>query len=672
MAHFLCWISAAIASLISCGYGFRSSRRGHGVSGGSLKTAEKDGDWFASILNAASDLILVKGPRAELLWANRAFREYYGLSQEALQELIDSRHSDPDDTVQYVRDDRQVFTTGITLQVIEPITCHDGSVRHFTTAKDAIRRAGADGEIIGTVGISRPLQNEHTIRWSETHQQLRRERLEILRELLDGLPIAALLVDAQHRIVGTSSPFRNIAGSQLQSGENLPTFWQRAVAAAIDAAVEEKRETELSDVEDDEQRLYFDVTVRPWFLTARETGGAMIVVRDVTELRASERNLERANQALEDANQKLLNVNQELELARLQIEERNRELEVLIQSLAAGVVVLDSESRVAVYNKEAERILGVAEGSLHRREWKQASQDLLSSNEAPAPPSPFEQAKLGLSVRDQLYSIDGEGERQTRWVSISEAPFPEKSRFSAVGTLFDVTNRIQIQRELEEFAYIASHDLREPLRMVQSYIGLLDEVYGSELNEEAREFMHFARDAATRMSQLIKELLNFSRTGSVELRPVLCSVEELLGKVLRELSPEIEEGGGQITAQLPLHQIYADPSSLHRILLNLLANALKFRKPGHAPQVRVETEELPHAIRISVRDDGIGLNKRYTQKVFRMFQRLHTREEYEGTGIGLAICKRLVDRHGGMIGVESTLGEGATFWFTLPHSGAKS
>ncbi len=636
-----------------------------------MEQAEKNSDWFASVLNAASDLILVKGPRAELVWANRAFRDYYGLSQEDLQKVIDSAHSDPDDTVQYVRDDRQVFRTGETLQVIEPITCHDGSVQHFSTAKDAIRREGPSGEIIGTVGISRPLQNEPTIKWSETNQQLRRERLDVLRELLDGLPIAAVLVDAQHRVVGSSSSFRQLAEKQVQPGENLPTFWQQAVAQAVDSAVENKQETEIADVKEGTRSLYFEVTVRPWFLPTRETGGAMITVRDVTQLRASERQLERANEDLEAANEQLVAVNRELESARAQIEERNRELEVLIQSLAAGVVVLDSDSRVALCNKEAERILGVSEGSLQRSEWAQASRDLVSGTEAPHPPKLFDQAAVGLSVRDQLYSIDGEGERQTRWISISEAPFPEKSRFSAVGTLFDVTNRIQAQRELEEFAYVASHDLREPLRMVQSYIGLLDEIYGSELNEEAREFMHFARDAAARMSQLIKELLNFSRVGSVELRPTECSVEDTLSDVLRELGPEIEEGGGRVNAQLPPLQVYADPSALHRILSNLVANALKFHKPDHAPQVLLQTEELPHAIRISVKDDGIGLNKRYEQKIFRMFQRLHTRQEYEGTGIGLAICKRLVERHGGMIGVESTVGEGANFWFTLPNSGAK-
>src|SRR5439155_6180874 len=230
-------------------------------------------------------------------------------------------------------------------------------------------------------------------------------------------------------------------------------------------------------------------------------------------------------------------------------------------------------------------------------------------------------------------------------------------------------------RELEQFAYVASHDLQEPLRMITSYTQLIAKRYQQRLDDDAKEFMHFAVDGALRMQRLIQGLLEYSRVGTRGKPFEPTDGEQAFSGALANLKIGVEESGATVT-HAPLPKLMADSIQLTQLFQNLIANALKFRteKPPHIHlgverRLRVNAASLnvpPYEWIFQVRDNGIGIERRYFERVFLIFQRLHTPDRYPGTGIGLAICKKIVERHGGRIWVESEPGCGTTFSFALP------
>jgi light-regulated signal transduction histidine kinase (bacteriophytochrome) len=225
-----------------------------------------------------------------------------------------------------------------------------------------------------------------------------------------------------------------------------------------------------------------------------------------------------------------------------------------------------------------------------------------------------------------------------------------------------------LEADLQELFYVASHDLNEPLRMVTSYLGLLERRYGEQLDDTAREFIHYAVDGAERMRALLDDLLYFSRAGSDEPAREPVAVAEVLDGVLRSLEPAIDEAGATIVVDGPLPVVAADGVQLGQLLQNLIANAVKFHVPGAANRVtvRARRDGDDAAWLLSVSDDGIGIGPRQQERIFQIFQRLHPRQDYDGTGIGLAICRRIAERLGGAITVDSVPGEGSTFTVSIP------
>jgi PAS domain S-box-containing protein len=222
-------------------------------------------------------------------------------------------------------------------------------------------------------------------------------------------------------------------------------------------------------------------------------------------------------------------------------------------------------------------------------------------------------------------------------------------------------------KELEHFAYVASHDLQEPLRKIGSFTELLARKYQGKLDEKADIYMGYIVDGAQRMQVLINDLLAFSRvtTQGKEFAPVDCNA--LLARVQQDLELALKESSARLSVgELPT--VMADAVQLGQVFQNLIGNAIKYRAAGHPPEIGVAVEARDGDWLFSVRDTGIGIAPQYFERVFQLFQRLHTREEYSGTGIGLALCKKIVERHGGKIWLESAAGQGSTFFFTVPRA----
>ena len=244
-----------------------------------------------------------------------------------------------------------------------------------------------------------------------------------------------------------------------------------------------------------------------------------------------------------------------------------------------------------------------------------------------------------------------------------------------VKILSDETARKELQDSLsesnaalEQFAYVASHDLQEPLRTMSAFSQLLTKKYDGKLDSEADKYLAFIVDASQRMSDLVRDLLEYARAATEEERPSSVALDEDLEAALTHLTQAVEESGASITHD-PMPTIQVDRGQMVRLFQNLIGNALKYRKPDQPPKIHVSAEQIGREWVFTVQDNGIGFDPEYVGTIFMPFKRLHQVGEYPGSGVGLAICKRIVESHGGRIWAESKPGEGATFRFTLPVEG---
>jgi len=246
----------------------------------------------------------------------------------------------------------------------------------------------------------------------------------------------------------------------------------------------------------------------------------------------------------------------------------------------------------------------------------------------------------------------------------------EEEREALLQEIRKINQRLEeANKELQDFVYIASHDLREPLRKISSFGTLLQDSLKGKLDEDQQENFEFMIGGALRMQDMIEALLTYSRLTTKAKPPEWVDLNKAIEDLKKlELATVLDETRGIIHVPKPLPSIQADPSQMHQLFQNLIGNGLKFHKEGIPPEIIIRAYEVEeNMIRIEVEDNGIGIDEKYHGQLFAMFKRLHSREQYEGTGIGLASCKKIVERHGGNIGIKSTLGKGSIFWFTLPR-----
>ena len=361
--------------------------------------------------------------------------------------------------------------------------------------------------------------------------------------------------------------------------------------------------------------------------------------------------------------------------AEVQLIEQGQKINLFVKHTPAAIAMFDNEMRYvfasdrwyADYQLTGQKIIGenyyaVNPEIKNMSEWKAIHQRCLNG-------------EVEKRNEEQWQRIDG----QTEWMQWEIRPWTKNDgsiggvimfteiiteKIAARESLKKLNDQLVISNnELEQFAYVASHDLQEPLRMVSSFLQLLQKKYEPKLDETAGQYIHFAVDGAERMKVLIKDLLAFSRVATVkqEMGPV--NTEKIIEDTKAILMPVIQESGASINFfNLPV--ITADELQMKQIFQNLVSNAIKYAGQKK-PEVAVRCYETDSHWRFSVEDNGIGINKKYYDKIFVVFQRLHTRSAYSGTGIGLAICKKIAEKHEGSIWLESEEGKGSTFYFTV-------
>jgi PAS domain S-box-containing protein len=341
-----------------------------------------------------------------------------------------------------------------------------------------------------------------------------------------------------------------------------------------------------------------------------------------------------------------------------------------VESSPNGMVMIDQTGKIILVNREIERLFGYTRDQLIGEPIERLVPERLRGRHPELRTDFFTtpQARAMGAGRD-LFGRRRDGVEIP--VEIGLNPIETEEGLFVLASVVDISERKRAEAELrrsnaelEQFAYVASHDLQEPLRMVANYTQLLAKRYRGKLGSDADEFIHFAVDGALRMQQLIADLLAYSRVGTrgKPLAPTDC--EAVLARALADLKLTVQQSGAVVTHD-PLPTVLGDETQLGQLFQNLLANALKFHGP-EAPRVHVSAEVNEADWRFTVRDNGIGIAPEHTERIFVIFQRLHTAAEYPGTGIGLAICKKIVERHGGRLWVESEPGKGTAFRFTIP------
>ena len=349
-------------------------------------------------------------------------------------------------------------------------------------------------------------------------------------------------------------------------------------------------------------------------------------------------------------------------------------LENVVSRVGIGIVVTDVEGKMLQINDSAAKLLGSAIEQVPLREWPRKYGLYLSDGLTLCPDdeSPLLRAIKGEEVENIEYFISNE-ESAGRWCGVNLSPLRTEAGDieGAVLIIQDITERkklsdavLRSNEALQQFAWVAAHDLQEPLRTVTGFLELLEEHMGENLDDKSRHYLTRIGQAAKRMRNLINDLLAYSRIQTRQSDPALVDCNEVVDDCIKNLEASIQSSGAVFQiASLPT--VFADRGRLSQLFQNLIGNALKFTVQGTAPVVRVSVQKQSQQWLFAIEDNGVGIDMQFAERIFVAFQRLNPAGEQAGTGIGLTICKKIVEQHGGRIWVQSQPGKGSTFYFTL-------
>jgi PAS domain S-box-containing protein len=530
--------------------------------------------------------------------------------------------------------------------------CHSPRVQRWFLARVTRYAEG------GFVRLVVAHQDISALKAAHEAQRLTAERFEAA---LADSPVVIFHQDRDLRYTWIHNPALSYRAAEVIGLRDGDIFERPEDAAATEAlkrqvlesGVRQRREVLIRDAGVDR---FYDLTVDPHREATGEVTGVLCVAVEVTERKQSERNLSESEGRFRDS-------------ANLS--------EAVIEFSPYGMILYDASGQCVRANGSAARILGATTADLLQqnyhsiRSWRSSGMYRLA----------LDAMERDATTSDTLEILTSFGRPLT--LELRFVPLVLGGRRHLLLNFVDVANYLRVQKELaakgaelersnaelQLFADVASHDLQEPLRMVASYTELLGERYRGRLDEKADKYIGYAVDGARRMQLLINDLLAFSRVGTRVPALELVKVSEVLDAALGNLALALRESGGEVHRS-GLPAIVADRRPLVQLFQNLLGNALKFR--GEAPpRIEVSAARQAQEWTFCVRDNGIGLDMKFADRIFRVFQRLHGREQYPGSGMGLAICKKIVERQGGRMWVASELGRGSAFYFTLPEAGGR-
>ena len=357
-------------------------------------------------------------------------------------------------------------------------------------------------------------------------------------------------------------------------------------------------------------------------------------------------------------------------------ENSKAQMEGIFSHGTQGIILTDQHGNIVLMNPFSEKLFGYASDELMKHKIALLIPDLVFSEEDLA----FE--KLSGQLRKEV--LGKRKDNHSFPIEISLNRYKSRKKTFVVAFITDISLRKQdeeilrakkseledVNKELESFTYSVSHDLRAPLRAVGGYAKMLEEDFGDKLDDEGKRLLLVIRQSAEAMGTLIDDLLGFSRLGKKEIRKSLVDMNEIANKALNEINKTVKHKAQVIIH--PLHPIMADQALMGHIMTNILSNAIKYSSKEENPIIEIRSSEKFDEVVYSVQDNGAGFDMEYSQKLFGVFQRMHSSDEFEGTGVGLAIAQRIVLKHGGKIWAKGKEGEGATFYFSLPTTESAS
>jgi PAS domain S-box-containing protein len=623
---------------------------------------------FQALANGIPQLAWMAEPDGHIFWYNQRWYEYTGTTFEQVQGWGWQTVHDPEILPKVMERWQGSIASGQDFDMEFPLRGVDGTFARFLTrvtpVKDAegrvVRWFGTNTDVTALKRAEETASAQAQELWKQA-ELLAQSRVDLeaqtrmLKLVLDSMGEGLVAADRDGRFLIWNDSARKLLGRDAADipteewtpyyhvylSDGVTPYPPERLPLVRALAGESVQEELLIRNPDGGGDRFLEVTARPLKDDQGNLCGAVAAMRDITE-------------------QKLAN-----DLFRRAVE-----------ASPGGILMVAAAGEILLANAEAERLFGYAHG------------ELLGQSVEKLVPGRFRQAhaehRAGYNAapvrrrvedRPELYGLRKNGSEFPLEIGLN--PVQTASGTQTLIAVVDVTARKEAERaaaeytrelqrsnaELEQFAYIAAHDLQEPLRMVASYTELLRERYQGKLDEKADKYIGYAVDGAQRMQHLLNDLLAYSRVGTRAKALQPTDAEAVLTAVLRGLQKAVESNQAVIVREkLPLVQ--ADEVQLGQVFQNLIGNALKFHGE-RVPQIRVSAEAVGKMVRFAVADNGIGMEKESSGRIFQMFQRLHTRDEYDGSGIGLAIAKKIVERHGGEIWFESVPGQGTTFYFTI-------
>ncbi|MHB8217460.1 MAG: PAS domain S-box protein [Candidatus Sulfotelmatobacter sp.] len=624
------------------GWSVQHGSKRRGLAEAALSEGEER---FRTLANNIPQLAWMADEKGYTFWYNERWFEYTGTTLEEMAGWGWQKAHHPDQVQRVVKKIAHCFQTGEIWEDTFPLRSRDGNYRSFLSRAVPIR--DPEGKIMRWFGTNTDISES-------------KESGDKYRGLLEAAPDAMVVVDQGGKIVLLNVQAEKQFGYSRDElvGQKVTNiipegFAERIIADGTRSAAEALAQQIGTGIE---------------LIARRKDGSEFPIEIMLSPLESAEGTLVTA--AIRD-----ISVRKEAERHLARMEGRYRGL---LEAAPDAMVVVDQGGKIVLLNVQAEKQFGYSRDELVGQKVKNIIPEGFAERLVADALRSVEDA-LAQQIGTGIELIGRRRDKTEFPIEIMLSPLESTEGTLVTAAVRDITARKKAEakllesveelnrsnKELEQFAYIASHDLQEPLRMVASYTQLLSRRYKGKLDADADEFIAYAVDGASRMQRLIQDLLQYSRVGSKGQDLIEASSEKALGAALFNLRGTIEETGAIVTHDI-LPTVLADETQLIQLFQNLIGNSIKYQNKSGSPQIHISAaQDDGNMWAFSVRDNGLGIDPQYFERIFGMFQRLHKREEFAGTGIGLAICKKIVERHGGIISVDSQPGQGSTFRFTL-------